>query len=87
MGITVGGLATGLDTEALVSQLVQLERQPIAKLQQQEADYQVQLSTYGNLQGLLNDLKSAATPLKNAASLTSIAASAGNADLLHVSAG
>jgi flagellar hook-associated protein 2 len=86
MGISVGGLATGLDTESIISQLVELERQPIAKLQQREADYQVQLSTYGSLQGLLNDLKAVATLLKDAASLTSVTGSAGNADLLDVSA-
>jgi flagellar hook-associated protein 2 len=87
MGISVGGLATGLDTEAIIGQLVELERQPIAKLQSREADYQVQLTTYGSLQGLLNDLKTAATSFANAKDLTGFTASVGNTALLDASAG
>ena len=41
---------SGLDTESIISQLVELERRPILQLQQKEADYQLQLSTYGSLQ-------------------------------------
>ena len=59
MAISVGGLMSGLDTDSIISQLVEVERYPIQKLQEKEADYQLQLSTYGNLKGTLSDLRSA----------------------------
>jgi flagellar hook-associated protein 2 len=87
MAIAIGGLATGLDTDSIISQLSELGRKPIVKLQRQEADYQVQLTTYGSLQGLLSTLQSAATALKDPAGLTGFAATSGNTDLFTASAG
>ena len=34
MSITFGGLATGLDTNAIVDQLMAIERQPITRLEE-----------------------------------------------------
>jgi flagellar hook-associated protein 2 len=86
MGISVGGLASGLDTEAIISQLVNLERQPITKLQAREADYQVQLTTYGSLSSLLSELKTAATAFQQASGLSSFTTTVGDTDLLTASA-
>ena len=53
MSISVGGLISGLDTNAMIEQLLEIQQQPIVNLQQKEAAYQVELTTYGSLQGLL----------------------------------
>ena len=81
MGLAVGGLASGLDTDSIISKLSELQRQPIVKLQRREADYQVQLTKYGSLQGLLSTFQSAATALKDPAGLTGFSATSGNSEL------
>ncbi|MBW2196014.1 MAG: flagellar filament capping protein FliD [Deltaproteobacteria bacterium] len=72
MSISVGGLISGLDTNG--------------KLQQQEAAYQVELSAYGSLQGILGSLKSAMEDLDSVSNLTSFSATSGDTDLFSVSA-
>ncbi|MBW2265977.1 MAG: flagellar cap protein, partial [Deltaproteobacteria bacterium] len=46
MSISVGGLISGLDTNGIIDQLLELQQRPMIKLQQQEAAYQVELSAY-----------------------------------------
>lgn len=87
MGISVGGLASGLDTDSIISKLVALEKRPIVQLQKREADYQVQLTTYGSLQSLLGTLQSAAKALKDPAGLSGFTATSGNTSLFTASAG
>ncbi len=86
MSISVGGLISGLDTNSMIEQLLELERQPILKLQQQEAAYQVELSAYGSLKGVLASLKSAVEDLDSVSNLTCFSAVSGDTDLFSVSA-
>lgn len=58
--IAFGGLATGLDTGTIVSQLVAIRRQPIVKLEAQK-------SILGRQQAALNDLKAKLKALQAAA--------------------
>lgn len=48
MGIQIGGLATGLDTNSLITQLMQLERKPIERLQLRKDLENDRLSALGN---------------------------------------
>ena len=86
MSISVGGLVSGLDTNSMIEQLLELERQPIVKLQQKEAAYQVELSAYGSLKGILGSLQSAVEDLYPVNNLTRFSAVSGDADLFTVSA-
>ena len=86
MSISVGGLISGLDTNSIIDQLLALQQKPIVKLQQQEADYQVELSAYGSMQAVLDSLKSAMGGLDSVNDLTSFSATSGNTDLFSVSA-
>ena len=86
MSISVGGLISGLDTNSIIDQLLALQQKPIVKLQQQEADYQVELSVYGIMQGVLDSLKSAMEGLDSVSDLTSFSATSGDTDLFSVSA-
>ena len=59
MSISVGGLVSGLDTNSIIEQLMEVNQRPITMLQQQEAAYQVELTAYGSLKGELSSFKSA----------------------------
>lgn len=64
MGMAVGGLMSGLDTEGIISKMMDLERRPIQLLQNREAAFQVKLTAYGSIKSILNDFKSAVNSLK-----------------------
>jgi flagellar hook-associated protein 2 len=61
--IQFGGLITGLDTNALVSGLVQAERRSITVLQGQKTRFQAQDAVFGSVVGALGRLKSSAQNL------------------------
>ena len=86
MSISVGGLISGLDTNSIIDQLLALQQKPIVKLQQQEANYQVELSAYGSMQAVLDSLKSAMGGLDSVSDLTNFSATSGNTELFSVSA-
>jgi flagellar hook-associated protein 2 len=86
MTISVGGLISGLDTNGMIDQMLELQQRPIINLQQREAGFQVELSAYGSLQGILGSLKSAMEDLGSVSNLTSFSVSSGDADLFSVSA-
>ncbi len=87
MSISASGLISGLDTNSIISQLLELQQQPIVKLQQREAGYQVDLTVYGSLRSTLTGLKSAMAGLNSVNSLTIFSASSGDTDIFSASAG
>lgn len=68
-GISFGGLASGLDTKAIISALVAVEQRPITALQTKKSGFSQQKSLFGDLDGLLGKLTTAATALKTSTSL------------------
>jgi flagellar hook-associated protein 2 len=86
MSISVGGLTSGLDTNSIIDQLLALQQKPILRLQQREADYQVELSAYGSLQSTLTSLKSAMEDLGSVSDFTGFSATSGDTDLFTASA-
>jgi len=86
MSVSVGGLVSGLDTNGIIEQLMEVQQRPITMLQQQEAAYQVELTAYGSLKGELSSLKSALEGLDSVSDMTAFTATAGSADFLTVSA-
>ncbi len=65
MALSSPGLGSGLDVNGLVSQLMALERRPVAALDSKEAKYQTQLTAYGSLKGALSSFQSAVAALSN----------------------
>jgi flagellar hook-associated protein 2 len=63
MAISSPGLASGLDVKSIVSQLVALERAPLAPLQQKAASLQSKLSIYGTIKSMVSALGDAAKKL------------------------
>ncbi len=86
MGISVGGIVSGMDTEKIISQLQTVEQKPIAKIQSKQSDYQVKLSAYSMLQSSLNSVKNAAQDLESLDNVSSFSATSSNTGLLSASA-
>jgi flagellar hook-associated protein 2 len=86
MTISVGGLISGLDTNDIISQMLEIQQRPILALQKKEAEYQVQLSTYGNFKSVLSGLKTALNKLDSPEDLTRFSASSGDTDLFTAAA-
>ena len=57
------GIGSGLDIESVITQLVAVERAPVAKLQTEATSLQTKLSTYGKLQSGMAALRDAASAL------------------------
>ncbi len=81
MALTASGIGSGLDIAGLVSQLMAVERQPLTKLAARQADYQAQLSAYGQYQSALATFQDAAAALQDPSKFTAtraqVAAGAG----------
>lgn len=61
-----GGLATGMDSNSIIDQLVELQSLPIKKLQARQSNLKVQVSALGDLISKLNALDAAAADLGSA---------------------
>ncbi len=61
--ITFGGLATGLPTDDIVTQLMEIERLPLDRLEAKKSSESLKLQAYGQLKSRLEDLRSAAGDL------------------------
>ena len=57
---SAGGLITGLDTNTLIAQLIELERQPIVRLQQRIASLETQRDAIGDVRTQLQTLRNRA---------------------------
>lgn len=86
MSLSVGGLISGLDTDSLLSQLSTLEKQPIVKLQQKEAAFQVKLTSYGNLQSALSTLRTAGAALDSSSEIRQFTATSSDSSVFTASA-
>jgi flagellar hook-associated protein 2 len=56
-GIQIGGLASGLDTNAIIGALLSMESRPIMLLQAQKSTEESKLSLFGTLEGLVTSLQ------------------------------
>ena len=87
MSITFGGLATGLDTNAIVDQLMALERMPINRLQSDKSYFEARQAAYITFDGNLRGFQSRIEQLGSSDVLRKKSVSASREDFLSVSAG
>lgn len=86
-GITVSGIGSGLDVNGLVEQLVALEARPtVRRLDQQEADFQATLSSYGTLKGALASFQGAVSSMTSMTTFRTKTASVADTDKFTASA-
>lgn len=64
-GLQLGGLASGLDTDSIVAQLMAIERQPQTKLQLKQRQVQARQGALRDVSTRLRNLKTAADDLKS----------------------
>ena len=67
---SIGGIASGLDTENMVRQLIQLERMPVVKLQQQQASLRKVDDAWGDITKRLSSLRTAIDDLTKGSAFT-----------------
>lgn len=69
--ISFGGLASGLDTNAIISALMKIEKQPIQKLESQKGDIDFKLDMIGTFEKFLDKLRDKAKDLSTEADFKS----------------
>ena len=82
---TFGGLASGLDTNTIIQQLISIERLPLHKLEAQKATEQSRLDLIGTLSGLVKSLQTSAAALSSSESFLSYTASVSHEGIANVS--
>ena len=82
---TFSGLASGLDTAAILEQLVALERRPIQRLQQKQADLRSMASRVDGLRGRLTSLLDAARELGDRDNVLAAKASSSDESIVKAS--
>jgi flagellar hook-associated protein 2 len=85
-GISFGGLASGLDTKAIISALTSLERRPIAALETKKSLLGKQKSLFGDLKNLIEKLATSVKALKTTSDFLQFKAASSDEDILTVSA-
>jgi flagellar hook-associated protein 2 len=54
-GMTVGGLASGLDTTSIINGLIQIEQQRVTRAEKKKEDIELKLATFNDLKTKLSD--------------------------------
>ncbi len=86
-GITFAGLGSGIDTDSIVSRLIQLESIPIQRMQSQQVQLTGRMGLMSQLKGLLGNVQSAANTLNTAAAFQNVSAASSNSAVASISAG
>ncbi|MBM3216534.1 hypothetical protein FJZ36_16680 [Candidatus Poribacteria bacterium] len=82
----VGGIASRLDTESIISQLMDLERRPLRLMQQRESAINVKLGLYQQINTLAATMKSATSTIGQSSTLQSASVTSSDTDTIGVSA-
>lgn len=82
---TISGVSN-LDVGSIVSQLMQVERQPMQSIEKTLSGIQTQLSSWGKVQSALSTLQDAARALGQKDTWTAATASSGDTDIVQVTA-
>lgn len=85
-GISFGGLSSGIDTDGIISRLIQLEQIPVGRLQQRQAEIQTQQAVYGQFRSKLQALSSAAGALNSSSVFNPVSASSSKTEVATITA-
>ncbi len=80
------GIGSGLDVNAIVNQLMALERRPLSLLDNRESQQKAQLSAFGNIKSALSTFQDTLTKLSDPLKLSAATASFSDSSLAVVSA-
>lgn len=82
--INFGGLASGLDTNKIIDDLVKVDSQPLARLQSKQTELTKKNDTYTTMKTGLVELQNKASELKSASSFGAFSASSSDEEALTV---
>jgi len=85
--IAFSGLATGLDTAAIVSQLVELRRAPMYRLQSRKKNFETQISALATMKTKLIAMQDAMAALDSANEFSSLKATSNDEEFVTITAG
>ncbi|MGB5583549.1 MAG: flagellar filament capping protein FliD [Gammaproteobacteria bacterium] len=84
--ISAAGVGSGLDIQSIVSQLMEIERQPLQRLQLKQNQLEAQISAYGQLSSTLSSFQTAMENLGSVSALKVFNGTSSNADVVNVTA-
>jgi len=84
--LSLGGLATGLDTQSIINQLVQLEQRPIYNYQQEISELEQTKGAWRDINSRLGNLENKLTDLKLSSTYNSRTANSSNEDVVTATA-
>ncbi|MCK4623391.1 MAG: flagellar filament capping protein FliD [Desulfuromonadales bacterium] len=87
MSITFGGLATGIDTESIITELMKIERFPIDRLEKDQAYYKSRLDAFSKLDEKLKSFLEKAEAIDTSIELNSATVLSSSEENLSVTAG
>lgn len=72
MGLTVGGLGSGLDVEGMITKLMAIEAAPLVQLQAKEAKAQAKISAWGTVKSAVATFQTATQAMQSATAFNSL---------------
>lgn len=85
-GISFSGLSSGIDTEGIISRLIQLEQIPISRLQQRQAEIQNRQAVYGQFRTKLQALSTAASALNSNSAFNPVTSTSSKVEVATITA-
>lgn len=86
MAMSLGGLASGMDTESIIQQLMAIEQQPIYRYEQEKTELNTAKDAWRDVNSRISNLESKLSPLKLSATFNSNKASASDKDVATATA-
>jgi flagellar hook-associated protein 2 len=84
-GLASPGIGSGLDVAGIVAKLMQVEQQPLVRLNQREAKVQAEISGFGSLKSSLSSLQTAIQKLDDPDLFKATKTSSSDSDIFSVS--
>lgn len=85
-GISFSGLSSGIDTEGIISRLVQLEQIPIQRLQARQAEIKNRQAVYTQFRTKLQSLSTAASALNSSSAFNPVTSNSSKTDVATITA-
>jgi flagellar hook-associated protein 2 len=83
-GINFAGLATGIDTEAIIQKLTELQARPVQRLMVRKSQLQSRMSAFDQFRGLVNSLATAAGALSVSSAFNSVRGTSSDAQVATI---
>ncbi len=84
--ITFSGLASGLDTDSIIESLMEIERQPIDRMESDIEYFELETAAYADFDSLLGDLRSAVASMDSLYDITNYSVTSSDTSLLTATA-